>query len=153
MNAAGRISALSFMVLCFCLSDVSYWKHGREAGELQCPETRGLAIYKCSIGVQVTELSSPEHWGMGCWDLSSGPPANRCCSLHVFSGLGPVLRPPTIPGWGKALTLCQVFLLPQAVMCLSNDWQLWQACGSELRWDKGGGVSWLSVKVIFIKEI
>lgn len=34
-----KMSDGSFMVLCFYLSDVSYWKHGGEARELQCPET------------------------------------------------------------------------------------------------------------------
>lgn len=36
-----RMSDVPLMVLCFCLSDVSYWKHGGEARELQCPKTWG----------------------------------------------------------------------------------------------------------------
>lgn len=48
----------SFMVLCFCLSDVSYWKHGGEAGELQCPETWGQwTSTVSSIHVQLQSAS------------------------------------------------------------------------------------------------
>lgn len=53
MIAAEERSALSFMVLCFCLSDVAI-KHGREAGELQCPETkRPVNFTVCSLHVQL----------------------------------------------------------------------------------------------------
>lgn len=111
-------------------------------------EGNSLAIYKCSIDMQVTDPSSPEHQGVGCWDPTAGPPASRCCSLHVFSGLGPGHPPPTIPG-GKTIPSTKSFFCPkQSCVCQmtgSSDNCLDQNCD----WDKGGGVSWLSVNVIF----
>lgn len=115
-------------------------------------EGNGLAIDECSTDVQVTQPSSPEPRGARCWDPSAGPPASRCCSLHASSGLGPVHRPPTTPG-GKALSSAKSSFCPkQSCVC--------QMTGSSDKcvdqngdWDKGEGVSWLSVKVIFIKEI
>ena len=66
---------------------------------------------------------------------------------------GQCTAPPHHP-WREDPTLCQVFLLPQAVMRLSNDWQLRQVCVDQNGdWNKGGGFSWLSFRVIFIKEI
>lgn len=58
MIAAGKISALSFLVLCFCLSDVSYWKHGREAGSFSALKPEGQwTSTVCSLHVQLQSSS------------------------------------------------------------------------------------------------
>lgn len=69
------MSHRSFMVLCLCLSDVSYWKHGGEARELQCPETWGQwTSTVSSVHVQLQSASQRS---------AREPPAERKGALYL----------------------------------------------------------------------
>lgn len=88
-----------FMVLRFCFLDVSHWKHGREARELQCAEAWGQWPSPVSpLHVQLQSASQRP---------SGEPPAERKRTLYLQVTAKLIMAgfPQTSPLISKALLL------------------------------------------------